>query len=147
MKNRILAKTVIVDEVGKVLLLCRSKTDPRRPGEQDFPGGQVEPGEDMAMAAAREIHEEVGLIVDPRDLRLVYAATETYDADDTISVTRLLFVTRINSPLISLSPEHDAYEWCDVNTAAKLFPHPFYGGGLRYAAEHDLLQAQTYDTD
>jgi 8-oxo-dGTP diphosphatase len=35
-----------------------------------LPGGKPEPGETYAEAAAREVHEEVGIILDPADLTL-----------------------------------------------------------------------------
>jgi 8-oxo-dGTP diphosphatase len=43
-----------------------------RPGYTDafyLPGGKPEPGETYAEAAAREVREEVGIVVDPADLR------------------------------------------------------------------------------
>jgi len=44
-----------------------------RPGYTDafyLPGGKPEPGETFAEAAAREVLEEVGIVVDPAGLRL-----------------------------------------------------------------------------
>lgn len=35
-----------------------------RPAGWEFPGGKVEPGEDPAVAAVREIHEELGCAVE-----------------------------------------------------------------------------------
>ncbi len=35
-----------------------------------LPGGKPEPGETHAEAAAREVHEEVGIVLDPADLTL-----------------------------------------------------------------------------
>ncbi|MET9398984.1 NUDIX domain-containing protein [Kitasatospora sp. NPDC002965] len=37
-----------------------------------IPGGKVEVGERLDEAAARELHEETGLVVTPEDLRLVH---------------------------------------------------------------------------
>lgn len=137
MKGKVVAKSVILNSDGAVLLLRRSQTDTRRPGDWDFPGGVIEPGEDMAAGAAREIYEESGLTVEPAQLQLVYAATEAFQ--DTESVTRLLFVGKTVADAIQLSFEHDAYKWVDLDTALQDFPHPFYGAGLRYARDHDLL--------
>jgi 8-oxo-dGTP pyrophosphatase MutT (NUDIX family) len=69
--DRLAARLVPVDELGRVLLL--HGIDPERP-EHPFwftVGGQLEPGESAAEAAAREAHEEVGLAVDPGRLGAV----------------------------------------------------------------------------
>ena len=54
---------VITDAAGRVLVV-------RKHGTSVFmqPGGKPEPGESAAEALARELHEEVGLVVDPADL-------------------------------------------------------------------------------
>lgn len=138
MKTKVLAKTVVLNPEKHVLLLQRSSTDERRPGQLDYPGGQVDDGEEPTAGACREAYEEAGLTLAPKDLSLVYAATEFYE-DAAESVTRLLFVVHVEYPAIVLSHEHDDYQWLPVEEAIKAFPHPFYGVGLRYAMDHDLL--------
>ncbi len=130
------AKAIVLNHEDQILLLQRSKSDDRRPGEWDFPGGWVEEGEGFAAGCAREITEEAGLAVQPSKLKLVYTATTAYDD---LSVNRFLFVTRIGQAEISLSREHDNYRWVKIDAALKDFQHPFYNSGLKYAFEHDLL--------
>jgi 8-oxo-dGTP diphosphatase len=108
-----LAKAVILNREGQVLLLRRSKTDTRCPGEWGFPGGNVEADENFTDGVIREIHEEAGLDVPLESLVLVYTATEEYTEGD-MSINRLLFAAQL--------------------------AHPFYGGGLRYARDHGLLE-------
>ncbi len=67
---KIYAKAVLFDSQGRVLLLRRSLTDDQKPGEQDFPGGEVEPGEDVGAGMAREIMEETGMTISVSDLHL-----------------------------------------------------------------------------
>ena len=54
---------MITDAAGRVLVV-------RKHGTSVFmqPGGKPEPGESAAEALARELQEEVGLVVDPADL-------------------------------------------------------------------------------
>lgn len=136
MKAKTIAKTILLNDKNHVLLLRRSATDTRRPGEWDFPGGGIETGEDITAGVAREIGEEAGLSIATADLRLLYAATEAYETE---SVTRLLFLAKAQNLPVRLSFEHDLYKWVDVETALKEFPHPFYGAGLAYARDHNLL--------
>lgn len=57
------AAALIVDDTGRLLLV-------RKEGTSVFmqPGGKYEPGETGAQTLARELHEELGLIVDPEAL-------------------------------------------------------------------------------
>lgn len=138
MLTKVIAKTVVLNERRQVLLIRRSATDERRPGEWDFPGGEVDPGEELTKGVTREIFEEAGLQVAPEKVRLIYAATQLYE-DASESVTRLLFVAHVTDPVVTLSFEHDAYQWLEVQDALTTFPHPFYGAGLQYAVDHKLL--------
>ena len=55
-----IAAAVILDDAGRILLV-------RKRGTTAFmqPGGKLEPGERASDCLARELHEELGLVVDP----------------------------------------------------------------------------------
>ncbi len=52
----------VIERPGEFLLAQRPKGKPY-PGYWEFPGGKVEPGEDARGALARELHEELGIVV------------------------------------------------------------------------------------
>ncbi len=86
MRTGLWAKASLISPNGQILLLRRSETDPQRPGDWDFAGGNIEPGEDIVAGLLREIAEEVGMHLQPDDVQLTFAATDLYDE---LSVTRL----------------------------------------------------------
>ncbi len=138
MSSHIVARAVIQNEAGDILLLRRDQSDSVRPGDWDFPGGGVEPGETIETAVSREIQEEAGLTIAPSDLLLFYARTE-FSKQQQKSVTRLMFLGRTSMTDIVLSDEHNHAEWFDIPTALRKFPHHFYATGLRYAQTNGLI--------
>jgi 8-oxo-dGTP diphosphatase len=66
----------LVDEHG---LVCVQQRAAQRSmaGLWEFPGGKVEPGETPEHALVRELHEELGITVDPGDVQAAGFASET----------------------------------------------------------------------
>ncbi|MFB6840258.1 NUDIX domain-containing protein [Streptomyces sp. NPDC056361] len=73
---RLTADVVVATEDGRVLLIERG-WDPFK-GRWALPGGHVDAGETSRQAAARELAEEAGVLVDPATLRQI----GTWDAPD-----------------------------------------------------------------
>lgn len=57
---------------GDILLTQRRDTNPMFDGLWHLPSGKLDAGESAVDAAAREAEEEVGILIDPADLRLVH---------------------------------------------------------------------------
>ncbi len=113
MKYSYVAKTVVINPEGKCLVLRRSPTDQHAPGRADLPGGGVEQDEAYAVSAAREIAEEAGISVAPEALQLVYTSTRLA-SDGGAVIVRFLYLVEIAGSEVTLSYEHDAYEWLEV---------------------------------
>ncbi|MGX1162282.1 ADP-ribose pyrophosphatase YjhB (NUDIX family) [Arthrobacter sp. SLBN-100] len=85
MKNRIVVSAVCVfDKAGRLLTV-------RKRGTAMFmhPGGKPEAGESAVQAAARELAEEVGIVLDPSQLQLmgVWIADAANEAATDIEAT------------------------------------------------------------
>ncbi|MEU3644188.1 NUDIX domain-containing protein [Lentzea sp. NPDC034063] len=59
---------------GEVLLSRRRDADPRFDGLWHLPSGKLDAGESVLAAAVREASEEIGVGIDPADLKLVHTS-------------------------------------------------------------------------
>ena len=85
MNPRIIVSAVCVfDAAGRLLTVRKRGTD-----RFMHPGGKPEPGESALQAASRELQEEVGIVVDPRELELmgVWLAQAANEAATEIEAT------------------------------------------------------------
>lgn len=129
MITHVVAKTLIFNNEGKLLVLRRSLDDTHRPGGLDLPGGKVDKGEDIIEGAVREIKEESGIDVMGDGLHWVFAdtaATFNTGVQDMVNMVRVTFAARIKDADVTLSPEHDEYSWHTLDEALEIF------AGLRF---------------
>jgi 8-oxo-dGTP diphosphatase len=63
---------VLLIRDGEVLLTQRRDTNPDFDGRWHLPSGKLDAGESVLDAAVREAEEEVGVLIDPTDLRHVH---------------------------------------------------------------------------
>ena len=133
---KIVAKALLINDKNEVLLLRRSANDERRPGEMDYPGGNIDATEDITAGVMREVIEETGIDIPLQKFHLLYAGTQIVGGD---SVTRLLYWARVSDPQVHVSFEHSEFLWVPIHEAIKLFPHPFYSVGLRYGLQNNIF--------
>lgn len=82
------------------------------------PSGGVLPGETLVAAAIRETQEETGLRVS--DLLPV----EVWTGDNAGELaTAVTFITKVNPATVTLSAEHDAYQWVSLAQLEQFAPH------------------------
>ena len=100
---------------GRILLVHRNASRVWAPGCWDAPGGHIEEGESDFDALAREMREELGVVVMPDNVRLVARLTGAdYDA-------RVFAVACWSGDPENRAPqEHDELGWFDEEHAASL---------------------------
>ena len=86
------ASTILVNEKGELLLQQRSDN-----GLWGYHGGSVDLDEDVAEAAARELHEETGLVADTMELLGVFSGPDmhyVYPNGDEVSNVDVVYICR-----------------------------------------------------
>lgn len=137
MKTQLVAKAIVINDSGEMLMVRRSKTDSRRPLQWDLPGGMVEEGEDIAIATARETEEETGIKLDPAHLDLVYSHTAVKHA---LNVVWMFYVGKTAITNVSLSYEHDKCQWLSLKDATTQFEYPLQRDVLKYLSDYKVIQ-------
>jgi ADP-ribose pyrophosphatase YjhB (NUDIX family) len=103
------AAALIVDEQNRLLLLKRTDSGCWGP-----PGGAVELGEVVEMAARREVHEETGLELGELSLFGVFSGPELFyrypNGDEVHNVT-IVYLARHPGGEVCLNGEHTAWDW------------------------------------
>lgn len=105
------AKALIQDSTGKVLLLTRGETHPIFAGEIDLPGGIIEHDETYEDGIIREIQEETGIAIHPDQIVL----SLTYGQDNR---ERRLYRAYLDTeqPVVTISWEHSTFAWEPIET-------------------------------
>lgn len=145
METHGIARTLIFNAKGEVLLLIRSDDDSYRPGGYDIPGGKVNDHEDFVAAAAREVAEETNISLQHAEIHIVMAHSGVdYNNKLKTSVNYVVFgfVTRIPNMAteVILSHEHKAYEWRPLERAIELSQGLPQEKLLRYLKDNNLFK-------
>ncbi len=140
-----IAKVVLFDSSsGNVLVIRRTYTDSRRPGQWDIPGGTVEAGETLEAAVIRECNEEVAINIKEADLKLFFTDRDHFNQEDdqVLTVNWLVFYCPVTEQSVNLSFEHEEYKWLSVKEATKLMTYHRYKTVMGIFAESKLNQTQ-----
>ncbi len=100
-------KAIIFNKEGKILTIYRSETAPSRPNTWDFPGGDLDFGEDTIKGILREVKEETGL--DIKELT-IFDAVSKIDEKGEFWVT-IAYKAKTDSDKVTLSFEHTQFKW------------------------------------
>lgn len=125
-------KGLIENEERKVLILKADITfEHRAPTEPywDLPGGRIEVGQSPAEALKREIEEETGIRqVDNHELFTTVISNHEIPFEEGKMAGLVLMVYKVVVPAdskITLSREHETYEWVTREEAAQKLAHKY----------------------
>lgn len=107
---------IILKQDNKLFLVQRHNTD-WASGSWNFPGGLLEENETLAIAAARETSEEIGVIVKPTDFELAHVLHVRANDKNTQDIIGFYFITNIwqGTPINKEPHRHRDAQWFDVN--------------------------------
>jgi 8-oxo-dGTP pyrophosphatase MutT (NUDIX family) len=107
------AITLIFRKDEKVAFLLRTNTSWMN-NHYGLPGGRVEEAEKFTDAAVREAKEEVGVDIDPADLKLALTWQAHYDDGDWIQV--VFEAAKWQGELFNAEPDvHGELQWFDLD--------------------------------
>lgn len=134
MKKVVIVKALLFDKNGRLLLVRRSKTAPRRALEWDFPGGFVDDDdESYKHACLREVREETDIQVNHNRLHLAYTDSEIVtEVEETKDCSRLYFCGLVETTAVKLSLEHDDSTWVPIDKALEMITYDTQQAALRH---------------
>ena len=124
-KQEIVASAYIHDG-DKILLAKRADTKRFMPGVYEAPGGHVEYGESVQSALARELQEELGVVIKVGEPFYVF---NYFDDDSHVVEVCLLCELQAGQEIKLLPGEHSSLKWFKEHETAGLRPDgdPFTG--------------------
>jgi len=127
----------LIRKDGKLLFVLREHTG-YKDGTYTLPAGHVEPGESFTQAAVRECMEEVGLTVQPEDLRQLYTQ-HRYQSPEDIRIDVFFEAAKWTGEPRNMEPEkHGNLEWFDAENLPETIMD------VQLHALRDIMAGQTY---
>ena len=130
----------IQDDEDRILMIRRTDND-----LYSIPGGQVEPGETLTHAAAREVKEETGIDIEVTGLIGIYSNPNhviSYDDGEVRQEFSICFQARNLGGTPQVSGESSEVHWIYYDQLSSLKIHP----SIQLRIEHGLQQNNVYFT-
>lgn len=136
-KHIVAVAGLVTGPEGRILMI----RSPRR--DWEFPGGQVEEGEDLITALQREVREETGVTVSIGPLVGVYSNVKSH-------IVMLDFLCEPTGGQLTVSAESLQVEWVPRDEALSRIIRPVIRDRMRDMLEFDgrvIYRAYTFNTD
>lgn len=105
-------RALILRPDNRVLLVQRARNDEKFfPGTWELPGGKIQQNGDLLEDMRRELLEETGIEL-PQDEHIPIVGYSHFQHQNGLWITTILFGALVTFiPDVTLSKEHDAFEW------------------------------------
>lgn len=113
----ILVAEVFIFHQNSILMDKRSETKKKFPGFWSVPGGHIDEGEDPLAAAIREVREETGIAILPKDIKLKIVALHHHIDRHEIYVAFSFAVRLPEKPEKLIVSEEGETSWIDKDIA------------------------------
>jgi mutator protein MutT len=109
---------IILQKDGRYLLLRRANTG-WADGYYTMPAGHLDGGEALTAAAVREAKEEVGIDIDPHDLKLVHTMHRSNKEDDQERLDFYFLAQKWHGEPYIAEPKADRLDWFSLSDLPK----------------------------
>lgn len=115
-------------------LYLRKAPEEKLAGKWGVPGGKIEPGEDVAQAAIREVKEETDISLP--NSKIIFLKPMYFQTKELSFTLNLHLISLKERPDVRLSNEHDCYLWANRK---EIFELDLMIGGIE-----PFLEAERY---
>ena len=109
---------VLIRKENKFLILKRTDSKSYMPSKWDIPGGSMEVGEKIEDTAIREVFEETGLKVVPKEVLYTYVNPVELPVRQTLQI--IMKADYLGGEINTKPDEHDDWKWVTKEEALKL---------------------------
>ena len=140
--QKVSASGLILNKLGKILMVKRSESDDFLPGIYELPGGGTDYMEDPAKGLEREFLEECGIKIKVLHPLTTFSFNMPHEGVDkhTVEIIYLCELEDENQK-IKLSFEHCDYKWMSFDEVLDTPDNPVFTTMMRNIQQHPLIQA------
>ena len=109
------AQKAIIIKDNKLLMIKKSSKDSNQPNKWEIPGGRKQIGESLDEHIIREVREEVGINIIPKDLFDIWQFSIKIEGKETTVIAVSRFCEIIDDNINITEDVIDKCEWVEIN--------------------------------